>query len=48
MEQSCTGCMAAAVLGESTQDDEFSAELLFLAFRLITFAVLCSLMLGFS
>lgn len=35
MEWSCTGCMAAAVLGESTRDDAFSAELLFLAFKLI-------------
>lgn len=47
MEQSCTDCMAAAVLGGSTQDDAFSVELLFLAFRLIRFVVLCSLMLGF-
>lgn len=48
VEQSCTGCMAAAVLGESTQGGAFLAELLFLAFGLVGSAVLCSLMLGFS
>ena len=48
VEWSCTECMAAAVLGESTRRGALSAELLFLAFRLIRFAELCSLMLGFS
>lgn len=49
VEQFCTGCTAAAVLGEREREHElFLGELLFLAFGLVGFVVLCSLMLGFS